>query len=108
MNGLWSLVLDFNGKQSGATIVITDGKILGGDSGMTYVGTIQAGGDGTFSGTINAEQYLEHADAFFPGVKSLDVHIAGKHSDGNLDGTATISLAANQKIKLSGSKKADL
>lgn len=108
MDGLWSLVLDFNNKRSGATIVITGGRILGGDSGMTYVGTIKVDDNGSFEGVIDAEQYLEHADAFFPGIKSFNVQIVGKHAEGCIDGTASLSLAPNQKIKLSGRKKADL
>jgi len=108
MNGLWSLVLDFQGRRGGAAIVINDGKILGGDSGMTYVGSIRIGDNGDFSGTIQAEQFIAHADAFFPGVRSFEVTIAGKYENDRLSGVATVSLAPGRQIKLTGSRKAAL
>lgn len=109
MDGLWYLVLNFNGKQQGATIVVRDGKVLGGDSGMTYEGNLSVDANGSINGTITAEEYLsDRPDAFFPGVESLTVSISGKKTGDSITGKATSSLMPGASISLVGAKKADL
>lgn len=107
MNGLWSLVLEFNGRRSGAAIVIKDGRILGGDSGMIYVGEIATGENDSFSGKITATQFLDHKDGFFPGAKEFEVAISGKHKEDKLVGLAAVSLAPGHQIALTGSRKVE-
>lgn len=109
MDGLWYLVMNLNGKQQGCAIVIRDGKVLGGDSAMTYEGQVSVSQNGAVDGTIKAEAFMQlSGEAFFPGIDSLTFSISAQKVGDSLSGTATTSLAPGVSVLLSGKKKADL
>ena len=90
LDGLWILQIQPPPVSNGGIVVFINGKILGGDSGFTWVGTY-TGNDQLIKGRV-------HVHNFDPNIKSVlgvtgdyDMYFSGNVQGETIIGTAMIA-----------------
>jgi hypothetical protein len=78
IDGFWTIHYDAEGNRGAGVVVLTNGKLYGGDSGFTYIGSYAQTGD-----SVTAEI---HTRNFEPSVMSL---LGLSHYTLSLHGTVT-------------------
>ena len=99
-NGLYSIHVSLQdgrvGKGSGV-VMFRDGKILGGDAYLYYIGSYTTKGD-TFKGEVLIQRHTSSPDAnpLFGGPAPVGVGVSGTFTDtaGVMDGTALVGKAS--------------
>ena len=99
-NGLYSIHVTLQdgrvGKGSGV-VMFRDGKILGGDAYLYYVGSYVVKGD-TFKGEVLVQRHTSSPDAnpLFGGPSPVGVGVSGTFTDkaAVMDGTALVGKAS--------------
>lgn len=99
-NGLYSIHVTLQdgriGKGSGV-IVFRDGKILGGDAYLFYIGSYTTKGD-TFKGEVLVQRHTSSPDAnpLFGGPSPVGIGVSGIFTDtaAVMDGTALVGKAS--------------
>lgn len=81
----------------GGVVVFTKGKVLGGDSGFTYVGSYELDGD-----VLKAKVSATNFDPNIPSVLGVpgnhDLLIEGKITNDNIEGTGALASYPDTKI----------
>jgi hypothetical protein len=111
-NGLYSIHVSLQdgriGKGSGV-IIFRDGKILGGDAYLFYIGSYTTRGD-TFKGEVLVQRHTSSPDAnpLFGGPSPVGIGVSGIFTDtaAVMDGTALVG-KASQIFKATLRKLAD-
>src|SRR6476469_7381412 len=99
-NGLYSIHVSLQdgriGKGSGV-IIFRDGKILGGDAYLFYIGSYTTRGD-TFKGEVLVQRHTSSPDAnpLFGGPNPVGIGVSGTFTDtaGVVNGTALVGKAS--------------
>jgi hypothetical protein len=99
-NGLYSIHVTLQdgreGKGSGV-VMFRDGKILGGDAYLYYIGSYMVKGD-TFKGEVLVQRHTSSPDAnpLFGGPSPVGVGVSGTFTDkaAVMDGTALVGKAS--------------
>jgi hypothetical protein len=99
-NGLYSIHVTLQdgreGKGSGV-VMFRDGKILGGDAYLYYIGSYMVRGD-TFKGEVLVQRHTTSPDAnpLFGGPSPVGVGVSGTFTDdaATMDGTALVGKAS--------------
>jgi T3SS negative regulator,GrlR len=99
-NGLYSIHVTLQdgreGKGSGV-VMFRDGKILGGDAYLYYIGSYMVRGD-TFKGEVLVQRHTSSPDAnpLFGGPSPVGVGVSGTFTDkaAVMDGTALVGKAS--------------
>src|SRR3954468_6202982 len=99
-NGLYSIHVSLQdgrtGKGSGV-VMFRDGKILGGDAYMFYIGSYTTKGD-TFKGEVLVQRHTSSPDAspLFGGPSPVGIGVSGTFTDtaGLMNGTALVGKAS--------------
>src|ERR1700683_1353253 len=111
-NGLYSIHVSLQDGRSGkgsGVVVFRDGKILGGDAYLFYIGTYTAKGD-TFKGEVLIQRHTSSPDEnpLFGGPSPVGVGVSGTFTDtaAVMNGTALVG-KASQIFKATLRKLAD-
>jgi T3SS negative regulator,GrlR len=112
MNGLYSIHVSLEDGRSGkgsGVVIFRDGKILGGDAFLYYVGTYTAKGD-TFKGEVLIQRHTTSSEAnpLFGGPSPVGIGVSGTFTDmaAVMNGTALVG-KASQIFKATLRKLAD-
>jgi hypothetical protein len=112
-NGLYSIHVSLQDGRSGkgsGVVLFRDGKILGGDAYLFYVGTYTSKGN-TFKGEVLVQRHTPSPDAspLFGGPNPVGVGLSGTFTDTSavMDGTALVG-KASQIFKATLRKLAEL
>jgi hypothetical protein len=99
-NGLYSIHVSLQDGRSGkgsGVVMFRDGKILGGDAYLFYVGTYTTKGD-TFKGEVLVQRHTSSPDAnpLFGGPTPVGIGVSGTFTDtaGVMNGTALVGKAS--------------
>jgi hypothetical protein len=99
-NGLYSIHVSLQDGRSGkgsGVVVFRDGKILGGDAYLFYIGTYTAKGD-TFKGEVLIQRHTSSPDEspLFGGPSPVGVGVSGTFTDtaAVMNGTALVGKAS--------------
>src|SRR5215475_7507991 len=95
-NGLYSIhvtLLDGRVGKGSGVVVFRDGRIVGGDAFLFYIGTYTAKGD-TFKGEVLVQRHTSSPDAnpLFGGPNLVGIGVSGTFTDtrGTMNGTALV------------------
>lgn len=109
-NGLWTVefISTFNRVGQGV-LVLSDGRLLGGDAGYYYSGRYKITGTiltGTrIEGTVDVIRYDPTHLSVFGDIDRFTLSFAGDIDDYHLTAAATIPNNPDFQIKLTGNKK---
>jgi T3SS negative regulator,GrlR len=99
-NGLYSIHVSLQDGRSGkgsGVVMFRDGKILGGDAYLYYIGSYTTKGD-TFKGEVLIQRHTSSPDAnpLFGGPAPVGVGVTGTFTDtaGVMNGTALVGKAS--------------
>jgi hypothetical protein len=85
VEGFWTVHFEAAGNRGAGVVVLMKGKIFGGDSGATYIGTYSESGD-TMTGTVQVQTF----EPSVPNVMGLSNYTL------NLRGTVSGDVVAGQ------------
>ena len=99
-NGLYSIHVSLQDGRSGkgsGVVMFRDGKILGGDAYLYYIGTYTAKGD-TFKGEVLIQRHTNspNESPLFGGPSPVGVGVSGTFTDSEavMNGTALVGKAS--------------
>src|SRR5476649_2130241 len=99
-NGLYSIHVSLQDGRSGkgsGVVMFRDGKILGGDAYLFYVGSYTTKGD-TFKGEVLVQRHTSSPDAnpLFGGPTPVGIGVSGTFTDTSavMNGTALVGKAS--------------
>jgi hypothetical protein len=99
-NGLYSIhvtLLDGRSGKGSGVVMFRDGKILGGDAYLFYVGSYTTKGD-AFKGEVLVQRHTSSPDAspLFGGPSPVGIGVSGTFTDtaGVMNGTALVGKAS--------------
>src|SRR6201995_5250418 len=99
-NGLYSIHVSLQDGRSGkgsGVVMFRDGKILGGDAYLYYIGSYMVKGN-TFKGEVLIQRHTSSPDAnpLFGGPNPVGVGVSGTYTDKDavMDGTALVGKAS--------------
>jgi hypothetical protein len=100
-NGLYSIHVSLQdgriGKGSGV-VVFRDGKIVGGDAYLYYIGTYTVKDDNTFKGEVLVQRHTSSPDAnpLFGAPNAVGIGVSGSFTDTSavMSGTALVGKAS--------------
>jgi T3SS negative regulator,GrlR len=100
-NGLYSIHVNLQDGRSGkgsGVVMFRDGKILGGDAYLFYVGSYTVKGENTFKGEVLVQRHTSSPDAnpLFGGPSPVGIGVSGTYADNSavMDGTALVGKAS--------------
>jgi hypothetical protein len=100
-NGLYSIHVTLQDGRSGkgsGVVMFRDGKILGGDAYLFYVGSYTVKGDSTFKGEVLVQRHTSSPDAnpLFGGPSPVGIGVSGTYTNKSavMDGTALVGKAS--------------
>ncbi|HEY3678516.1 MAG TPA: GrlR family regulatory protein [Bradyrhizobium sp.] len=100
-NGLYSIHVSLQDGRSGkgsGVVMFRDGKILGGDAYLYYIGSYTVRPDNTFKGEVLIQRHTSSPDAnpLFGGPSPVGVGVSGSYTENSavMDGTALVGKAS--------------
>jgi len=100
-NGLYSIHVSLQDGRSGkgsGVVMFRDGKILGGDAYLFYIGSYTVRPGNTFKGEVLIQRHTSSPDAnpLFGGPNPIRVGVSGTYTekDAVMDGTALVGKAS--------------
>jgi hypothetical protein len=100
-NGLYSIHVTLQDGRSGkgsGVVMFRDGKILGGDAYLYYIGSYMVRPGNTFKGEVLIQRHTSSPDAspLFGGPNPVGVGVSGTYTDNSavMDGTALVGKAS--------------
>ena len=100
-NGLYSIHVTLQDGRSGkgsGVVMFRDGKILGGDAYLYYIGSYAVRPGNTFKGEVLIQRHTSSPDAnpLFGGPNPVGVGVSGTYTDhsAEMDGTALVGKAS--------------
>jgi hypothetical protein len=107
IEGFWILQIETPRFTSGGVTVFINGKIFGGDSGFTWVGTY-AMNDRLLKGRVRVHNF----DPAIPSVVGIpgdyDMHFSGTVQENTITGTAMVANQPQHSLPIRLNKRADL
>ncbi|GEM_PF-2637326 len=103
-NGLWSVVFSATTDIGAGVVTIIDGKILGGDSSFSYVGSFSNTADGSIAGEIKVARHSNLLPSVIPGVENYSLLIAGHITNDQLSLTGKIKGQEALQLQIKGKK----
>ncbi len=104
VEGLWTV--QFQGPQGdgGGVVVFTNGKVLGGDSGFTYVGTYE--GDPVLKARVAVRNFLPGVPNVLGVPGDFELHISCNVQGDAMTGTAMLAGQPQRSLAIRLTKKA--
>jgi len=100
-NGLYSIHVALQDGRSGkgsGVVMFRDGKILGGDAYLYYIGSYVVRPGNTFKGEVLIQRHTSSPDAnpLFGGPSPVGIGVSGTYTDKDavMDGTALVGKAS--------------
>jgi hypothetical protein len=100
-NGLYSIHVSLQDGRSGkgsGVVLFRDGKILGGDAYLYYIGSYTVRPGNAFKGEVLIQRHTSSPDAnpLFGGPSPVGVGVSGTYTDttADMDGTALVGKAS--------------
>jgi len=107
IEGFWIVQYEGMRGNGGGVAVFTKGKILGGDSGYTYVGTYQTQGS-TVKAHVECHNFLPDIPSVLGVTGDFELNINGKLDGNVISGTGSLPGAEAVGIAVKLTKRADL
>jgi hypothetical protein len=107
IEGLW--IVEFHGPQGvgGGVVVLTNGQVLGGDSGFTYSGTYELT-DNVLKAKVSVKNFDSAASNVLGIPGNFDLLIEGKVQGNDINGTGALANAPDSKMVVRLKKSTDL
>ena len=107
IDGLWSV--QFQGPQGhgGGAVVLTGGKVYGGDSGFTYAGSYELNGD-AFKAKVTVKNFDPSFSSVFGSTGSFELVLEGKVQGDLIVGTGALVSAPTAKMSIRLTKRGGL
>jgi hypothetical protein len=87
IDGFWTVHFEAGGNRGAGVVVLTNGKLFGGDSGFTYIGTYSVTDDAVTS-EVKAQNFEPTVPSLL-GLSSYTLNLRGKLSGDVISGQAT-------------------
>ena len=97
IEGLWTVQYFGPQGNSGGVIVLTNGRILGGDSGFYYIGSYELKGD-VVKGKVSVKNFDPSIPNVIGVVGDFDLLIEGRVQGNSIEGTGALATAPSAKI----------
>ncbi|HEY6251285.1 MAG TPA: GrlR family regulatory protein [Candidatus Angelobacter sp.] len=108
LNGLWIAQYVAIQGSGGGVVVLADGKLLGGETGYTYLGTYVEH-DGAFAARVRVASFLPDILSIVGIQGDYELEIRARMiSDGIIRGTASLVDHPGAGLAIKLTKKADL
>ncbi len=108
LEGLWTIQFRHSLKNFGTgVVVLTKGKILGGDAGFWYSGDYSIDQDNV-TGKLLVARFAPNHISVFGAVDQFELLINFRFTEHSFNGTGSMVGHQNLEIEISGSKKQDL
>lgn len=95
-NGLYKVEFSYGGNGGSGVVVLTDGKVRGGDTSFAYIGNLDDQGGGVM-GVISVSRHSDGLPNVF-GIDDYQLTVTGKAHDTGLNGTAETPSAAGATL----------
>ena len=107
INGLW--IVQFHGPQGngGGVVVLIDGRVYGGDSGFSYVGSYELKA-ASFRGKVSVKNFDPAIANVLGVVGDFELLLEGTVQGLSISGTAALASAPNARIVVRLTKRSDL
>lgn len=76
LNGLWTIKFRAVDDIGGGVVVINNGRVLGGDTGFTYIGNLVLEGE-SVRGSLRVHQFDTRLPSIIPGQSSYTLNFSG-------------------------------
>lgn len=106
-DGLWILMIQPPPVTSGGVVVFVNGKVFGGDSGFTWVGSY-AVSDKTIRGRVNVHNFDPAIQSVFGVSGDYEMRFSGTIEGEQISGTAMIANQPQHSLSLRLTKRANL
>jgi hypothetical protein len=106
IDGFWTVHFEAGGNRGAGVVVLTNGKIFGGDSGFTYIGSYSLTGD-TMTGEVKAQTFEPTMPSLL-GVSSYTLNLRGNVSGDIISGQATTPARPGVTLNLRLQKRSAL
>lgn len=107
IDGLWTVIFRSNVDLGSGVVVANNGKLLGGDSGFTYIGGV-TNSNGHLSVRVKIEKFLPGAKSVLPGLDSYTLALAGKDSPDEIQFTGSVEGHPQATLTVTAKRRADL
>lgn len=107
INGLW--IVQFHGPQGngGGVVVLIDGRVYGGDSGFSYVGSYELKA-ASFKGRVSVRNFDPAIANVLGVVGDFELLLEGTVQGLSISGTAALASAPGARIVVRLTKRSDL
>lgn len=107
-DGLWTVEFRTKINRYGSgTLVINNGRLLGGDNGYYYFGTYNITGD-NINATITVVKYDPNSTSIFGNVDHFQLTVSGKIDEHEFNIAGAIVNNPQAQIQVIGTKREDL
>ncbi len=107
VEGFWILQIQTPPVTSGGVVVFIKGKVFGGDSGFTWIGTYE-----TYERLLKARVAVHNFDAAIQSVLGIagdyEMHFSGNVQDEVIVGTAILANQPQKSLGIRLTKRANL
>jgi hypothetical protein len=87
IDGFWTVHFEAGGNRGAGVVVLMNGKVFGGDSGFTYIGSYSVTGD-TMAGEVKAQNFEPTVPSVL-GLSSYSLTLRGRVTGDSISGQAT-------------------
>lgn len=108
IDGLWTVAFQSNDDMGGGVVVISNDRVLGGDSSFTYIGEIQSNNDGNVTLTIAAKRFNSFLPPVIPGMTDYALRLSGSVGEKTMNLSGHVEGRPDMILSVIGTKKADL
>ena len=107
-DGLWVVEFDSNTNRFGSgVIVLSKGRILGGDAGYYYSGQYEISDD-KIKGQVSIKRFDDNCVSVFGDLDDFNLSFYGKVNDYQLSAQGSLENNPQLLLKIKGKKKEDL
>ena len=107
IEGLWIVLYEGTGGGVGGVVVFIKGKVLGGDTAYTYIGSYQLQ-DKTFRATVTVRNFLPDIPNVTGVVGNFELNLEGKLEGNTIRASGSVVSAHAIGVALKLTKQADL
>lgn len=103
-DGLWTVVFQTPIGIGSGVLVLSEGRLLGGDAGYYYTGNYSIDGD-RFEGTLNVIRFDNSCISVFGDLENISLSYTGNISEYEFSAIASMSSDPGLQMSVTGNKK---
>jgi hypothetical protein len=107
IDGFWIITIEAPGGISGGVAVLLNGKIFGGDSGFSWIGSYSVH-DRLIKARFQVSNFNPSIESIFGYTNDYELHFSGQLQDDVLIGTAVVANQPQHSLSLRLTKKAEI